>query len=480
MVQRGMGFLTLKTLLRLKAHNMTSRTQIFPISLTILLLLLAPSALASPTWQNNLDAKLADSWKELSASLPHDHTTTIAIMPIVDGEGHETILGQVVADLLGIQISKEEGVRTLERSRLEKILEEKQLTASDLIQDDANKRREVGQLLGADDLLFGEIHATERVLTFRFRLVSVETGEVLAISEPFTFPRESVNALLSPPIRVPKGFDAATDAKPEPYTGTGWADRVIHDKTGIEMVFIPAGEFLMGSPDSEKGRSSDESPLHAVQITKPFYMAKYEVTVNQFGQFVQANGYQTEAERGDGAFVFEDKSWRKKPDATWRNPYFPQTENNPVGCMSWNDAQAFCDWAGCQLPSEAEWEYTCRAGANTAYHFGDKSDQLGAFAWYRVNNKDITHPVGEKLPNKWGLYDMYGNAWEWCEDWYGADYYKESPSINPEGPKAGSIRILRGGSCFKNADQCRSANRTPFSAGPKVSDRGFRVIYRLE
>ena len=161
-------------------------------------LLTGTSVLAAPAWQRGLDAKLTDAWAQLSASLPQERVVTVAVAPIVDDQGRETLLGRIVADLLVKRMAEDPDVRTLERLRLESLLEEKQLTASDLVREDGDERREVGKLLGADDLLFGEILVTERVLTFRFRLVVVETGEVLAVSEPFTFPREPVNALLAP------------------------------------------------------------------------------------------------------------------------------------------------------------------------------------------------------------------------------------------------------------------------------------------
>ena len=290
------------------------------------------------------------------------------------------------------------------------------------------------------------------------------------------------------PLRVPSGFRAAPGTGAEPYTHTGWAKEVIHDKTGLAMTFVPAGEFRMGSPSSEAGRESDEGPVHTVRITKPFYLGKYEVTVEAFWRFVQAKGYRTEAERGEGAFVFEGGAWIKKSDASWRKPYFSQTGRHPVVCVSWNDAKAFCDWAGCRLPTEAQWEYACRAGGSARFGFGDDdrelyrygnyADRRASFPWSdkeRDDGHERAAPAGGYLPNAWGLYDMHGNVWEWCADWYGSDYYRKSPEEDPPGPRPGSDRVNRSGSWHDGAGTCRSALRMWYSPGNRGSFLGFRL-----
>ena len=229
---------------------------------------------------------------------------------------------------------------------------------------------------------------------------------------------------------------------------------MIHEKTGIERVFIPAGEFQMGSSDSGKGRGSEEGPVHRVRITRPFYMGKYEVTQGEWQRIMG------------------------------ENPSHFKGDRNPVEKVSWNDCQEFLSRAGdgLRLPTEAQWEYACRAGSRERFCFGSDDASLGGYAWYSGNSGETTHPVGEKIPNAWGLYDMHGNVWEWCADWYDGGYYANSPAEDPQGPSSGQFRVLRGGSWVIGAVLCRSANRVgvgPDGRGSRVGGGGFRVFRGL-
>jgi formylglycine-generating enzyme required for sulfatase activity len=190
-----------------------------------------------------------------------------------------------------------------------------------------------------------------------------------------------------------------------------WADHLdtpvqITNPLGMKLNLIPPGEFAMGSPKSEPGRWDDETQ-HLVKITKPFYLSAHEVTQAQYEQVMGKNpSYFSVSGNGKG---------RVSGD----------TSQLPVERVSWNDAVEFCrklsDEEGVEyrLPTEAEWEYACRAGTTTAYSFGNDVAQLGEYAWYADNSENTSHAVGEKKPNAWGLYDMHGNVWEWCQDWFG-------------------------------------------------------------
>ncbi|MGA2259649.1 MAG: formylglycine-generating enzyme family protein, partial [Thermoguttaceae bacterium] len=222
----------------------------------------------------------------------------------------------------------------------------------------------------------------------------------------------------------------------------------------LELVLIPAGEFMLGSPDSDKDGSDREKPQHRVRITKPFYLGKNLVTQEQ---------------------------WEA---VTGGNPSHFKGPKNPVEMVSWDDCQQFLgklnaiSAAGVgkfQLPSEAQWEYACRAGSKTRYCFGDDESKLGDYAWYRLNSGGKTHPVGEKKPNAWGLYDMHGNVWGWCQDWYEGGYYAKSPRDDPTGAAAGSFRVFRGGSWFVPARDCRSAGRNFVQPGGRDDFLGLRI-----
>ncbi|MCP4696415.1 MAG: SUMF1/EgtB/PvdO family nonheme iron enzyme [Gammaproteobacteria bacterium] len=239
-----------------------------------------------------------------------------------------------------------------------------------------------------------------------------------------------------------------------------------------EMIPILGGAFRMGNIQGVG--ESDERPVHEVALDG-FDIGKYPVTVGEFRRFIEASAYRTEAEAGDGAWV----AFGKRKDANWRNPYFKQNDDHPAVCISWNDAAAYCDWLRqrtgeeYRLPTEAEWEYACRAGSEAAYCFGDDEKRLGDYAWHLENAERKTYPVGEKKPNAWGLYDMHGNAWEWVQDWFGV--YPEEAQKNPTGPETGSGRVIRGGGWYDSPRLVRSAGRFRYGPGIRNVYLGFRL-----
>lgn len=255
--------------------------------------------------------------------------------------------------------------------------------------------------------------------------------------------------------------------------------------TGMELLLIPAGSFIMGSPAGEG--KADEHPAHRVSISKPFYMGKYPVTVAEFRQFVTDSGYQTEAEKGRGAWVWTGKNdWEQTAGASWKNPYFPQLEHHPVVCVTWNDAKAYCAWLSqkegltCRLPTEAEFEYACRAGTTTAWFFGPEANEHAAYGWPQALTPQgfPTHPAGLKQPNPLGLHDLLGNAWQWCEDWYDPNYYSVSPKTDPRGAAAGESRVNRGG-MGADPQSWRSAARDALPPESNYSNQTFRVVMAL-
>jgi formylglycine-generating enzyme required for sulfatase activity len=225
----------------------------------------------------------------------------------------------------------------------------------------------------------------------------------------------------------------------------------------MKLVLIPSGKFMMGSPKGEKDRSDNEGPQHEVTLSKPFYMGVYTVTQEQYEQMMG------------------------------KNPSDFKGATNPVELVSWDGAVEFCkklsDKTGkkVRLPTEAEWEYACRAGSKTRFSYGDDNDyaNLGDYAWYTKNSDNKTHPVGQKKPNEWGLYDMHGNVWQWCSDWY-ADSYANAGKTDPSGPASGSTRVLRGGCWNFTPLYCRSAYRVRLAPGYRYLSIGFRVVVDLK
>jgi formylglycine-generating enzyme len=275
--------------------------------------------------------------------------------------------------------------------------------------------------------------------------------------------------------------------------------REMINSLGMSLLLIPRGKFLMGSPKDEDDRVDEEIP-HEVEITRPFYMGKHEVTVGQFKAFVKDANYKTEAEKdGKGGRAFDGKEFVQKPEFTWKNLHYTQSDNEPVMVVSWNDAVAFCEWLSkkegksYRLPTEAEWEYACRAGTKTRFHTGDRDDDLKVAgniadaaltkkwkdAFWAMNWDDgysFTAPVGRFKANAFGLRDMHGNVWEWCSDWYAEDYYGKSPKQDPQGPARGKDRVSRGGAWSTQPKFCRSAFRDWHEPGYRSDCVGFRVV----
>ena len=288
---------------------------------------------------------------------------------------------------------------------------------------------------------------------------------------------------------------------------TGLPERIVHRKSGIKLVLIPAGRFQMGSPESEPDRGRGERQ-HLRIIREPFYMSETEVTVAQFRKFVEATKYVTDAERGveegghhKGAFATVadgEREWSET--ASWRNPYpnfkeYKLRDDHPVVQVSWNDAIRFVEHFGLQLPTEAQWEYALRAGTTTKYFWGDSeaggkgygnikdaASKKRFIRWTQSfpfdDGSTFVNVVGSYKPNAWGLRDMVGNVQEWCQDQYVRDYpadgSDESAAAN------GSGRVMRGGSWFDAPDLQRAATRFGFAPQGRRDFIGIRVVMKTK
>jgi len=309
--------------------------------------------------------------------------------------------------------------------------------------------------------------------------------------------------------------------------------REITNSIGQKLVLIPAGEFLMGGPQKPEeviknypadkltpDDFSDEYPQHRVKISKPFFMCRYETTVGQFKKFIAATKYVTEGERdtndrgrGPGAWGFnaaEQKFEGRDPKYNWKNPGFAITDDMPVVNVSWNDAIAFLKWLSQEekrtyrLPTEAEWEYACRAGTTTQYWSGDDQETLAKIAnicdhdffakypkYYEearlLKGRDghvLPAAVGSYRPNAFGLYDMHGNAWEWTNDWYSDTYYQacyaQGTVADPQGPqKEDGVKIRRGGAWHTLPVWCRASFRNINTTISRYPNLSFRVVMNV-
>lgn len=273
---------------------------------------------------------------------------------------------------------------------------------------------------------------------------------------------------------------------------------------GMRLVRLPAGEFLMGAADNDTEARPDEKPQHLVSIKQPFDFGMYEVTVGQFRKFVEVTNFKTLAEEDGGAYAYDPASQRLSlnHDSSWKYTGFEQTDDHPVINLCWHDAVAFCEWLSrtegqtYRLPTEAEWEYACRAGTTTPWSTGADFDSVQGsgnicdaslraaypFAKWTVEWSDgytFTAPVGRFQPNAFGLYDMHGNVFEWCSDeWLLQDYAGKLIDDPDEKSEKGS-RIVRGGSFLSLTTFTRSADRVGLVDTMRNCIVGFRVVREI-
>ncbi len=315
-------------------------------------------------------------------------------------------------------------------------------------------------------------------------------------------------------------------APPAPVTDAKAVQIEPADRVGITFARVPAGEFMMGSDESPAALAKafphadpkrladfkDEAPVHRVRLTRDFWMGRHAVTVGQFREFLRQSGYVPESVRdGTGGYGFNpdynppnteraDLFDGRDPRYSWDNTGFAQTDQHPVVNVTWNDAAAMARWLSEQegvtyrLPTEAEWEYAARGGQRARFPGGDDPatllktsntfDRETALRWPRWREQAgagsdgfaFTAPVGSFQPNAFGLYDMVGNVWEWCSDWYEENYYAHSPVDDPQGPADGTVKVRRGGSWHSWPLYARTAFRNWNSTSTRYVLVGFRLV----
>ncbi|MBF0426922.1 MAG: formylglycine-generating enzyme family protein, partial [Magnetococcales bacterium] len=262
-----------------------------------------------------------------------------------------------------------------------------------------------------------------------------------------------------PPAPPPRPVQPVNDLPPKPLEERKAGDLWVEQVTGMKFVWVPAGSFLMGSAKGAPGRRSDETPQHPVELDG-FWMGQYPVTWGEWKQIM-----------GDA-----------------KNLFVADKKECPVERILWDDIQEMVRGFSrlcrgrvqVRLPTEAEWEYAARAGGVGIFPFGDDPNLLDKYCWFAKNSRGGTQPVGQKLPNSWGLYDMLGNVWEWTSDWYSEDFYARSPKKNPHGAPFGDGRVRRGGSWRSQVGACRVAHRNRVAVGTLSDATGVRLVLTTE
>jgi len=290
-------------------------------------------------------------------------------------------------------------------------------------------------------------------------------------------------------------YRAGEELPPPNLSAFALEERLVTNCLGMKLALIPPGEFIMGSPSAESGRGEDELP-HRVQITQPFYLAVHEVTVGQFRRFVTETGHKPFRENYPPAGPHDDR-WERHyrlagaEIASWDSPGLSQRDDHPVVNVSWTDTEAFLRWLSekdyhtYRLPTEAEWEYACRAGTTQPYGVAasgaafanvgemDPDPDRRKSPWQ--DGFEYTAPVGSFPPNRLGLFDMHGNVWEQCADYYKDSYYEECPACDPRCLEPGECRVMRGGGWSDPLYYARSANRAHWFESKGSPALGFRV-----
>ena len=381
-------------------------------------------------------------------------------------EGLEASAGRILTRWLQGALVGTKAFNVVERGQVQKILDEADFQRSDCTEISCAVK--AGRILNVGKVVIGSVGSLGRTYVVTTHLVDVQTGKVeREARRTHKGDIGDLTGVLEGLARQLAGGSTAAvpTSSREPGRRAG-EERVLQlpGDVKLDLVWIPPGEFLMGSPRNEKDRGSDEGPQHRVRISKGFWMGKYEVTQEQWKAVM-------------GTAPWDGKIYAKS------------NARHAVSYVSWEDCQEFAKKLNSRvsggefrLPTEAEWEYACRAGTTTRFYYDDDLDyaRLGDYAWYASNAYDAgakhAHAVGQKKPNAWGLYDMHGNVWESCQDWYGSYWYGKSPSEDPKGPSSGSYRVLRGGSWHDVPCVCRAAIREGDNPAARSYRGGFRVV----
>ncbi len=315
--------------------------------------------------------------------------------------------------------------------------------ASDVMVQASNDQGKTWNLFPSPQLLSGDVHAVKpgkgKNIVWRagdgFESFAPELFQVRLVLIQVVGSASSASTNIDPSAEATREADVEEKENQLELDKTKNLPQTINGKDGTPMVLVPAGYFTMGSPNGNGEK--DEHPAHRVWVSA-FYIGRYLVTFDQYDKFCEATGRQKPVD-GITVHVVVTRHFGRG--------------QNPAMNLNWDEAAAYCKWAGGRLPTEAEWEKAARGGTESPYFWGQDGGKASDYAWYDGDSQYKTWPVGELKPNPFGLYDIVGNLWEWVSDWYNPDFYAQSPDRNPGGPEDGKLRVLRGGS-FSNGIDC--------------------------
>ena len=427
-------------------------------------------------------------------SMMAQNVKKVAILETVDKENKVDYVHELMLRAnLTKAITNTPGYEAYDRTDIDQVMSEHDFQRTGMVSEEQIKR--IGVMTGASYVLIAEAaKADANNLFITAKIVDVETAKTDRTDNKLI----SINAdaiqrgcnelafsLLGGVSQQASGNSQQTTVNRQQTSGnTKGNETFTVNGVSFTMIKVEGGTFRMGAT-SEQGSDvdSDEKPVHSVTLSD-YYIGETEVTVGLFRKFIKETGYRTDADKKGGSYIWNGSEWVLTSGLNWQCDVngkirSASEDNHPVIHVSWNDANEFCEWLkqktgkNFRLPTEAEWEYAARGGNKSKGYKYSGSTTIGNVAWYSGNSGSATHDVKTKTPNELGIYDMSGNVFEWCQDWYGN--YSSGSQTNPTGPSFGFERVIRGGSWGSNARYCRVSNRSFDDPGNRDSFNGFRL-----
>ena len=428
-------------------------------------------------------------------SMMAQNVKKVAILETVDKENKVDYVHELMLRAnLTKAITNTPGYEAYDRTDIDQVMSEHDFQRTGMVSEEQIKR--IGVMTGASYVLIAEAaKADANNLFITAKIVDVETAKTDRTDNKLI----SINAdaiqrgcnelafsLLGGVSQQASGNSQQTTVNRQQTSGnTKGNETFTVNGVSFTMIKVEGGTFRMGAT-SEQGSDvdSDEKPVHSVTLSD-YYIGETEVTVGLFRKFIKETGYRTDADKKGGSYIWNGSEWVLTSGLNWQCDVngkirSASEDNHPVIHVSWNDANEFCEWLNnktgknFRLPTEAEWEYAARGGNKSKGYKYSGSNTIGNVAWYWYNSSSATHNVKTKSPNELGIYDMSGNVFEWCEDWYGN--YSSGSQTNPTGPSTGYSRVLRGGSWYNNAKLCRVSLRNYYFPDLRNCYYGFRLV----